>query len=249
MGMEMRGMTSPGRILNVQAFGNSTPCLPSSATARLRSMVHASPPIIERRGVCGQNVRSRMRRFATHAKLRADRRRTSAPSRAGILTWRAAGLRRRQRCGPVRVAHAPPATRPLAAAPGRAPACVPQSPGEFDASRLGTANHHGPLSPSTGGCASASRPALPPRTPTRTASSRPFRHGGLRSNGQRLAKPLDNLRRFVEHRHRTSVWKAPMTRSELCARLAARSSLSKDNVAAALGALTSTVTARPPADR
>ena len=32
-----------------------------------------------------------------------------------------------------------------------------------------------------------------------------------------------------------------MTRSELCARVAARSSLSKDEVAAALGALTSTI--------
>ena len=32
-----------------------------------------------------------------------------------------------------------------------------------------------------------------------------------------------------------------MTRSELCARVAARSSLSKDDVAAALGALTSTI--------
>ena len=52
-------------------------------------------------------------KFATCAKARADQRPTSPPSRAGILMWRAAGLLRRLRCGPVRAADAPPGTRPL----------------------------------------------------------------------------------------------------------------------------------------
>ena len=43
----------------------------------------------------------------------------------GSLLWRAAGLLRRLRCGPVRAANAPPATEPLSAAPGRAPGLCP----------------------------------------------------------------------------------------------------------------------------
>ena len=53
--------------------------------------------------------------FPTHANACADQRTASAPSRAGILTWRAAGLLRRQRCGAVRAADAPPAPEPLSA--------------------------------------------------------------------------------------------------------------------------------------
>ena len=59
--------------------------------------------------------------FATHANACTDQRRASAPSRAGFLIWRAAGLHRRQRCEPVRAADAPPATEPLSVAAGRAP--------------------------------------------------------------------------------------------------------------------------------
>ncbi len=68
------------------------------------------------RDVRRQQVRSRMHRFATRANACADQRWTSAPSRAGTFTWRAAGLLLRRRCGPVRAADAPPATRPLSAA-------------------------------------------------------------------------------------------------------------------------------------
>ena len=53
--------------------------------------------------------------FATSANACADPPPTSPPSRAGILIWRAAGLLRRQRCGPVRAAVATPATEPLSA--------------------------------------------------------------------------------------------------------------------------------------
>ena len=59
--------------------------------------------------------------FATRANACADQPPTSAPSRAGTSKWRAAGLLRRQRCGPVRAADALAATEPLAAAAGRAP--------------------------------------------------------------------------------------------------------------------------------
>ena len=58
--------------------------------------------------------------FVTRTHACADQRRTSTPSRAGIPIWRAAGLLRRQHCGRVRAANAPPATRSLSAAAGRA---------------------------------------------------------------------------------------------------------------------------------
>ena len=67
-----------------------------------------------------QEVHSRVRRFATRANACADRRRKSAPSRAGTFTWRAAGLLLRQRCGLVRAADPPSATRPLSATAGPA---------------------------------------------------------------------------------------------------------------------------------
>ena len=99
--------------------------------------------------------------------------------------------------------------------PVHSAACAPRSPGEFDALRPDTANHPGPRSPTPTGRASASRGSVRElRGPNRVFNS--FRHGSLRSYGQRLAKPLDNLRRFVEHRRRTPVWRRPMTRSGLC---------------------------------
>ena len=55
---------------------------------------------------------------ATRANACADQPPISAPSRAGILIWRAAGLLQRLRCGPVRAADAPPAIEPLSAAAG-----------------------------------------------------------------------------------------------------------------------------------
>ena len=66
-----------------------------------------------------------MSRFATHANACADQPPASDPSRAGIPIRRAAGLLRRQRCGPVRAADAPPATRPLSAPAGRTPGLCP----------------------------------------------------------------------------------------------------------------------------
>ena len=60
-------------------------------------------------------------KFAIRANACADRRRTSPPSRAGIYIWRAAGLLRQRRCGPVRAADAPPATEPLSVCRGKAP--------------------------------------------------------------------------------------------------------------------------------
>ena len=83
-------------------------------------------------------------KFAACAKARADRRRTSAPSRAGILTWRVAGLVRRQRCGQVRAADAPPATEPLSApvvnmqrdADGRLSSRLPSPPADSAGSEI-----------------------------------------------------------------------------------------------------------------
>ena len=90
--------------------------------------------------------------FATHANACADQRRTSAPSRVGFLIWRAAGLLRRLRCGPVRAADAPPATEPLSAAAGRAPGLCPGTTWGLPVSRGSSASspfrrprrrHHG----------------------------------------------------------------------------------------------------------
>ena len=78
--------------------------------------------------VAGRNWRETLQ-FATHANACAGQRRTSAPSRAGILIWRAAGLLRRQRCGPVRAADPPTAPEPLSPAAGRAPNLCPDTTG------------------------------------------------------------------------------------------------------------------------
>ena len=51
--------------------------------------------------------------FATRANACANERRTSAPSRAGLLIWRAAGLLRRLRCGRARSRRSRSATYPL----------------------------------------------------------------------------------------------------------------------------------------
>ena len=74
-------------------------------------------PILD--NVCRQHVRARMGQVATRANACARQRRTSAPSRAGVLIRRAAGLLRRQRCGPVRADDARPASEPLSGAAGR----------------------------------------------------------------------------------------------------------------------------------
>ena len=92
---------------------------PHPASAHPRPPAVAGPPILEPRVVCGQHMRSRTGRFAIRANACAGLRRTSAPSRAGTSISRAAGLLRRQRCGPVRAADARPASEPLSAPAGR----------------------------------------------------------------------------------------------------------------------------------
>ena len=69
-----------------------------------------------------------------------------------------------------------------------------------------------------------------PRTASLRASHSAFSHPCR----DRSAKPLDNFRRFAKYRPRTRTRRAPMPRSEPCARVAARSSLSEVDVAAAL---------------
>ena len=86
----------------------------------------------------------------------------------------------------------------------------PGSRSDFDASRPDTADHLGPLSPRPTGCASASRDSAGGlRTANRVLND--FQSGSLRSCRERSVKPLDNLRRFVEHRPRTPAWRASHT--------------------------------------
>ena len=132
--------------------------------------------------------------------------------------------------------------------------CASVSPGDFDASRTDTANHPGPLSPRTAGCASASHTHPQVHRALRTVSSTAFQPGPVRSCRKHSAKPLDNFGHIAEHRLRIRARRAPMTRSKLCARFAARSSWSKADVAAALGVLTRCpdgimLTLRPPRRR
>ena len=178
--------------------------------------------------------------FATDATARARKLWTADPSRAGVLIWRAAGLLRRQRCGPVRAGDAPSATEPLSTAAGRAPGQRPE------ATRGNQMRHD--LAPRTtldrwpqGQPAAHRRAAIPSvHSAPRTASSTAFHSASLRSCRERSAKPLDNFRRIAEHWLRTRDQRAPMTRLELYARVAARTSPSKADIAAALGAFTST---------
>ena len=112
--------------------------------------------------IASRHVHSRMRRFATRAKLCVDQLRTSDPSRAGILICQAAicqaaGLLRRQHCGRMRAADAPPATEPLSPVAGRAPGlCASTTRGDFRTSRPDIANHPKPLSLRPAGRALAS---------------------------------------------------------------------------------------------
>ena len=87
------------------------------------------------RDVCRRQKSSGIGRFATGANACADRLRTSAPSRAGTLIRRAAGLLRRQHCGRVRAADAPPATRALSAPAGQTPGLCPGTTRELPVAR------------------------------------------------------------------------------------------------------------------
>ena len=162
--------------------------------------------------IASRNVRSRMRRFATRANVRARQRRTSAPSRAGTLVCRAAGLLRRQRYGPgARLMHHPQPSRFRRLRVERL-ACAAGHPGDFDASRSDTANHPRPLSPRPADSASASRASAGAlRTTNRLFSSFPVPLS-LRSYREHSAKPLDNLRHIHEHQLRTRARRAPITR-------------------------------------
>ena len=104
-------------------------------------------------------------KFATRANACADQRPTSAPSRARVLIWGAAGLLRRLRCGRVRAADAPPATEPLSLAARRVPALCPVITQEdFDASRSDTANSRELLPPKPAACASGSGASASPHS-------------------------------------------------------------------------------------
>ena len=61
-------MTNPGRIPNVQDISNSTGCSRNASTAQLRQTVHASPPVIEPRDVCRQEMHPRYRLTVNRAE-------------------------------------------------------------------------------------------------------------------------------------------------------------------------------------
>ena len=111
--------------------------------------------------------------------------------------------------------------------PAERPACAPRSTREFDASRPDIANYRGPLSPRPAGRPSRSRDSTGAlRTESRVLNSTPVQSGSLGSCRARSVKPLDNLRSIAEDRLCTRARRAPMTRSGLCVRVAANSSLS-----------------------
>ena len=104
------------------AFANSPVPSPQPAPRSLRACDYLAAAVVWMsiasgasgfHDLCGRERMSGIGRSATGAKACANQPPTSDPSRAGTLIWRAAGLLRRQRCGAVRAADAPPATRPL----------------------------------------------------------------------------------------------------------------------------------------
>ena len=137
----------------------------------------------------GRQKRSGLGRLATGANACPDQPPTSAPSRAGIIIWRAAGLlhmaSRRIDCDDCAAGQCAPLIHHLLPSrfrqlPAERPACAPRSPGDFHASRPDTANHLGPLPPRPAGGGSASRDSASAlRTANRVLNRFPVRFSPL----------------------------------------------------------------------